>query len=123
MFSFSDHIRESVVARDEFDIGPFDQQVMLAVQRLAPGAYGIAIQEEIEKRTGATPTIGKVYAALERLDQRGFTASQYGEPTAVRGGRRKLLVTLTALGQQSLAASLRATDAMRQGTPWQEALA
>jgi DNA-binding PadR family transcriptional regulator len=103
------------------DLGPLDQQVMLAIMRLHPTAYGISIQDHIEGRTGRSYSIGAIYAALERLENRGFVVSKKGEPTSERGGRAKFYFTLTAPGQATLRESLRAIDSMRLGLKWAEA--
>jgi PadR family transcriptional regulator, regulatory protein PadR len=97
------------------DIGPLDQQVMLAILRLQPTAYGISIQDEIEQRGRRAYSIGAIYAALDRLEQNGLIVGKAGESTAQRGGRAKRYFTLTAPGQATLQASLQAIDSMRRG--------
>jgi PadR family transcriptional regulator, regulatory protein PadR len=86
-------------------IPDFDQLVMLAVLRLSPDAYGIAIRREIEARTGRLVPLSTIYATLTRLEARGYVRSQLGSPTPERGGRRKRLYAMepsgvAALGQQ-----------------------
>lgn len=86
-------------------IPEFDQLVMLAVLRLGPEAYGIAIQREIGSRTGRQVPLSTIYATLTRLEARGFVRSQLGDPSPERGGRRKRLYAMeptgvAALGQQ-----------------------
>lgn len=97
------------------DIGQLDQQVMLAILRQQPLAYGVSIQQEIHKRTSRDYSIGAIYAALDRLEEKGYVASKAGEPTAERGGRAKLYFNLTAPGQAALSQSLRALDRLRRG--------
>lgn len=97
------------------ELSAVEQQVMLAVLRLHPNGYGVSIRDELELRTGRQPSFGTVYATLERLEDKGLVRSREGEPTAERGGRRKLHFTLTATGQTTLRASLQALDALRGG--------
>jgi PadR family transcriptional regulator PadR len=97
------------------DIGPLDQQVMLAIMRLQPTAYGIPIQNEIERRGRRAYSLGAIYAALDRLEESGLITGKTGEPTAQRGGRAKRYFSLTAPGQATLQASLDAIDSMRRG--------
>jgi PadR family transcriptional regulator PadR len=86
-----------------------DQKVLLAIINLHPNAYGVGIQDHIRERTGEKPpSIGSLYAALERLEDRGFIRSRLGEATNERGGRAKLYVTVTAKGQAALRQSLDA---------------
>jgi DNA-binding PadR family transcriptional regulator len=96
-------------------LGTLDQQVMLAIIRQQPGAYGVSVREEIERRTTLVPSFGAIYAALERLEQQGLVVSQAGEPTPERGGRSKLYFSITGSGRIALERSLSAIDAMRKG--------
>jgi PadR family transcriptional regulator PadR len=88
---------------------------MLAIIRRHPNAYGVSIRDEIKARTEKDYSFGSIYAALERLEDRGLIKSREGEATAVRGGRKKLYFTITGSGQFVLRASLSAVDAMRDG--------
>ena len=45
---------------------------MLALMRLGEDAYGVPISREIEKIGGREVALGSVYAALERLEVKGF---------------------------------------------------
>ncbi len=83
-------------------LGEFEELVLLIVAVLFDNAYGIAVQEEIAKRSGRKVTISTVHSALHRLDKKGYVTSRYGEATATRGGRRKLLFTVTPAGESVL---------------------
>jgi PadR family transcriptional regulator len=97
------------------DLGRLDQYLLLAIIRLRSDAYGVALQREIETRANRPYSLGAVYAALDRLEERGMVKSREGEPTPQRGGRAKLYFSLTGLGQRALSQSLREMDAMREG--------
>jgi DNA-binding PadR family transcriptional regulator len=97
-------------------LGQFEQQVLLAVFRKNPTAYGVAIQDELQMRTARTFSIGAIYTTLDRLEKKGFVKPKQGEATAERGGRRKLYFSLTGAGRSALQASLNATDALRADT-------
>lgn len=84
------------------DLGEFEEVVLLAVAALTPKAYSVAIAEELEQETGNSVSTGAVHAALQRLEQKGYLRSELGEATAERGGRRKRLFTVTALGGRVL---------------------
>ncbi len=75
-------------------LGEFEQVVLLALARLKDRAYGMAIWEEIEDRTGRDVGIGSVYSALDRMEKKGFVSSRVGDPTPERGGRAKRFYTL-----------------------------
>ncbi|MPR37373.1 PadR family transcriptional regulator [Salmonirosea aquatica] len=84
------------------DLGEFEEVVLLAVAVRSPQAYSVVIAEELERETGQTVSTGAVHAALQRLETKGYLISQLGEPTPERGGRRKRLFTVTALGGRIL---------------------
>lgn len=96
-------------------LGEFEQLVLLAAARLAEGAYGIAIVDEIQSRTGTEAAVGSVYAALDRLERRGLVTSSIGDPTPERGGRAKRFFTLEPAGALALHRSRSALDSMWDG--------
>lgn len=100
-----------------------EEQTLLAIIRHKPNAYGVSIRDEIKLRTGKEYSFGSIYATLEKLEDSGLIESRDGEATPERGGRKKLLFTITGLGQKTLSASLAGTDAMRRGLPVQGILA
>jgi DNA-binding PadR family transcriptional regulator len=96
-------------------LGEFEQMVMLAVARLGDGAYGMAILDEIQARTGADAAVASVYAALDRLERRGYVSSDIGAPTPERGGRAKRFFSLEEAGAWALTRSRSAIDALWDG--------
>jgi DNA-binding PadR family transcriptional regulator len=70
-------------------LGDFEKMVLLAMLQLGGESYGAPILDEIESRTGRTPSSGSLYVALRRLEKRGLLASSFGDPTPERGGRPK----------------------------------
>lgn len=67
-----------------------EQWVLLALARLGPGeAYGVPVRDEIRERTGWEPSLAAVYAALARMEDRGWVASRTSEPLPQRGGRSR----------------------------------
>ena len=75
---------------------------MLAVGILYKEAYGVAINDEIESRLNRKVSIGALQTVLRRLEEKGYLASEFGEATNVRGGKRKRYFSLTALGSRVL---------------------
>jgi len=82
--------------------GTFEQLLLLALLRLGDDTYGVPIRDEIEARTGRTVSPGAIYTALDRLERRGLVRSRLGDPTAVRGGKRKRCYRLTATGSEAI---------------------
>ena len=103
------------MARSPEDLGMLEQQVMLACLRQHPNAYGISIGDEIQKRTGKEYSPGSLYAAIERLEVKGYLERRVGEATASRGGRAKVYFVVTGEGRSTLDRAFNAIDAMRSG--------
>ena len=87
---------------NKFSLGEFEEIVMLTVAVLYENAYGVAIKEEIESRVQRKVSVGAMRTALSRLEKKGFLESEFGEATAVRGGKRKRYYKVTHLGKQAL---------------------
>ena len=108
-------ILEQMTKRDQ--LGNFELMVMLALIRIGANAYGVPISEELEKRTGRDVAIGSVYAALERLEDKGFVASELGDATPERGGRAKRYFRVTARGLREVRETQRTLMALWKGLP------
>jgi DNA-binding PadR family transcriptional regulator len=104
-------------------LGDFEQLVLLALVRLSDNAYGVTIRGEIESCTGRSPSIGAVYATLDRLQAKGHVSSRLADPTAQRGGRAKRYFRMERSGIEALKASQTALRNMWQGieAEWSQA--
>jgi DNA-binding PadR family transcriptional regulator len=96
-------------------LGSFEQLVLLAILRAGDSAYGVSVQEEIERVTGREVAPGALYRALDRLEERGLVRSGVGEPTEERGGRRRRTLAVTADGARELSETLTAVRDMSDG--------
>ena len=83
-------------------LGEFEEFALLALYALKDCTYGVPIQQYMETHTGRTVTIGAVYAALTRLEEKGYVRSVLGDATPVRGGKRKRHYQTTPAGIQVL---------------------
>jgi PadR family transcriptional regulator PadR len=79
-------------------LGDFELMVLLALMRLGDDAYGVPISRGIEQQSGREVAVATVYAALERLEDKGLVSSALGEPTPERGGRAKRYFHITKRG-------------------------
>jgi PadR family transcriptional regulator PadR len=103
--------------RNRSYLGPFELMAMLALMRLGDNAYGVPIFREIEQQCGRQVALGSVYAALERLEAKGFVDSDIGESTPERGGRAKRYFRITAKGLREVREMQRALKKMWRGLP------
>ena len=79
-------------------LGEFEEFTLLAVCALGDETYAVPIQQFIEETTRRTASIGAVYAALVRLEEKGFLRSRMSEAVAQRGGKSKRVYTVTPPG-------------------------
>jgi DNA-binding PadR family transcriptional regulator len=79
-------------------LGEFEELVLLSVGILYDDAYGLAIADELRKKTLRNIMISSVHKALVRLEDKGYIKSRMGGGTRERGGRDKRLYTLTRAG-------------------------
>ena len=98
-------------------LSTFELMVMLALARLGEDAYGVPIAKELREHSGRNVLLGSVYAALERLGERGLVASELGEPTAERGGRAKRYFHLTPKGIRETREARRTLVKLWRGIP------
>jgi PadR family transcriptional regulator PadR len=61
-------------------LGDFEHIVVLALLRLGDRAYGVTVRREIETCTGREVSIGAIYAALDRLEAKGYVKSHLAIP-------------------------------------------
>lgn len=83
-------------------IGELEELVLLIVAKLSEEAYGIAIKNEIETRTGRELSISAIHSTLHRLQKKGYLNSWMGGAEQIRGGRRKRYFQLTGSGREAL---------------------
>lgn len=86
----------------ETRLGEFEEVILLLVGILGEDAYAFKLAEEFESQTKRSVSIGAVHSTLSRLEDKGFLSSEMGQATAERGGRRKRIYSITAIGQRTL---------------------
>ena len=86
----------------KFQLGEFEEVVMLTVGILHGDAYGVSIKKEIEERLSRNVSVGALQTALKRLEQKGYLQSKDGEATQERAGRPKRYFQITALGKKAM---------------------
>ena len=83
-------------------LGELEMIVLLAVVRLGDDAYGVPISKELLILANREVSVGSIYAALDRLESKGFVSSSLGDPTPERGGRAKRYFRVTSNGVRAL---------------------
>jgi DNA-binding PadR family transcriptional regulator len=86
----------------KYQLGEFEEIVILTIAILYKGAYGVAIKNEIEERLSRNVSMGAMHTALVRLEDKGYIRSYDGEATEERMGRPKKYFQITALGKKAM---------------------
>ena len=101
----------------KFQLGEFEEVVMLTVGVLYKEAYGVSIKKEIETRLTRNVSVGALQTALKRLEDKGYLKSYDGESTEERAGRPKKYFQITALGKKAMEYSKSTRDELWSAIP------
>ena len=101
----------------KFQLGEFEEVVMLTVGILYNEAYGVSIKKDIEERLSRKVSVGALQTALKRLEDKGYLRSHEGEATQERAGRPKLYFQITALGKKAMEHTKSTRDELWSAIP------
>ena len=97
------------------NLGTFEQIILTSLVLLGENAYGATVHEKVEELAEGSRSIGSVYTTLDRLEQKGYLKSWFGDPTPERGGRAKRFFEITGAGQRVLQQAMKVADNMVTG--------
>jgi len=83
-------------------LGELEQMILWTVLRLDDGAYGLAVRDKLEERSGRAVARGAVYTTLDRLVAKGYLDARLDDGSEVRAGRRRRYFSLTDDGLAAL---------------------
>lgn len=86
----------------KYQLGEFEEIIILTIGVLYKEAYGVAIKNEIETRLSRQVSMGAMHTALIRLEDKGYIKSFNGESTEERMGRPRRYFQITALGKKAI---------------------
>jgi DNA-binding PadR family transcriptional regulator len=86
----------------KYQLGEFEEVVILTIGILNNEAYSVAIKNEIESRLSRSVSMGALHTALKRLEDKGYVRSFAGEGTEERAGRPKRYFEITAMGKRAM---------------------
>jgi len=87
-----------------------EEIILLSILKLRDDAYLVALVDHISRITGKKASVATIYFPLNRLEEQGVITSRFGEATAVRGGRRKKIYSITHTGFERLEEYRRVSD-------------
>lgn len=85
-----------------YELTKNEELILLSIWKLGDNAYGTTIRENFKKITGKVLNYGSLYNTLYLLVRRGFITSKESIPLAKKGGRRKILYSLSSSGKRAL---------------------
>ena len=100
-----------------YQLGEFEEVVILTVGILNNVAYSVSIKTEIEARLARSVSMGALHTALKRLEDKGYLKSFSGEATEERAGRPKRYFEITALGKKAMQYSKATRDELWRAIP------
>ncbi|HEY0652201.1 MAG TPA: PadR family transcriptional regulator [Chryseosolibacter sp.] len=101
----------------KFQLGEFEEVVILTVGILYKDAYGVSIKKEIETRLKRSVSVGALQTALKRLEDKGYVKSFDGESTEERAGRPRKYFQITALGKKAIEYTKQTRDSLYNAIP------
>ena len=84
------------------ELTKLEEIVLIAIWNLREDAYGVSIKKKVHELTGKEYFYNTLYTIFDQLIRKEFIIKGFGEPTAVRGGKRKVFFRLTKKGQWAL---------------------
>lgn len=101
----------------KYQLGEFEEIVMLTVGILYENAYGVSIKKEIESRLDRKVSVGALQSALKRLEDKKYLQSHDGDATRERAGRPKRFYKITALGKEAMEYTKETRNALWNAIP------
>lgn len=101
----------------DFQLGEFEEIVILTVGILNNAAFSVAIKDEIESRLTRTVSMGALHTALNRMEDKGYLKSHSGEATQERAGRPRRYFEITALGKKAIQCAKETRDELWNAIP------
>lgn len=101
----------------KFQLGEFEEIVILTIGILNNEAYSVSIKDEIESRLSRTVSMGALHTALKRLEEKGYLKSYAGETTEERAGRPKRYFEITASGKKAMQHAKETRDELWKAIP------
>src|ERR1051325_7022154 len=101
----------------KYQLGEFEEIVILTIGILNNQAYSVSIKDEIESRLSRTVSLGALHTALKRLEEKGYLNSFSGETSEDRAGRPKRFFEITAMGKKAMLNAKESRDQLWKAIP------
>ncbi len=99
-------------------LGELEEMILLVIANLDNNAYGLNIRNFIRQKCDRSVSISTVHSTIHRLENKGFLRSKYSHTNSPeRGGRPKLLFTITSSGRDAIKATMELRNALWKTIP------
>ena len=95
------------------ELTKLEELVMIAIWRLNDDAYGVKIKNKVKEIGGKEYFYNTLYTTFDQLTRKGYISKHFGEPSTVRGGKRKVYFRISKEGRGALENAF-----MRQNRLW-----
>ena len=85
-----------------YELTKREEFVLLAIWLLGENAYGITVRKAVIEMSKSKLHYGSLYNTLYQLGKKGLVDTKESAPESVKGGRSKVLYSLTAEGRRAL---------------------
>ncbi len=75
-----------------------EELILLLIWRLKKDAYGVPLRQNFKEITGKMLNYGALYNILYQMERKGLVISKESKPEAKKGGRRKIMYSVTKQG-------------------------
>jgi len=89
------------------ELTKLEELVMIAIWRLKDDAYGVKIKNKVKEIGGREYFYNTLYTTFDQLTRKGFITKHFGDPSAVRGGKKKVYFQITKKGRSALQNAFR----------------
>ena len=114
-FRFQRNGRKKAVAevpRPTESLKPFVALVLRVVSSLADEAYCIRIRDKVSETLSETVSLGRIYSAVDRLEEKGLISQFKGVASNDPTGRVRPFYKLTPQGERALKEAMAAAQAV-----------
>ena len=84
------------------ELTKLEELVMIAIWRLKDESYGVKIKNKVKEIGSREYFYNTLYTTFDQLTRKGYLSKHFGEPSAVRGGKRKVYFQITKEGRSAL---------------------
>ena len=84
---------------NDYSLGTLEETILI-ILLIQERCHGVEIAKVYEEHMNQGISLPAIHIVLKRMEKKGWVKSEFGEPTAERGGRRKRIYWATPTAYQ-----------------------